>query len=194
MLKKLLSLFGIFALGLSISFQPPIFAQAKPSEISWQQPYAPTHLQWLAVNLQGGSRTECGVYSRDDRSRAFYTWKIPSFKDNRLVIFVLTLSSKDADVDRNFCMGSAFTRLQTEALRMDLKPPQVELMHSQSGKDSSQPFLKTYQCSIPVAATEKEIGTLGGFRDLCRLGEVKNVKAENSPVFAVSKIRTSPSP
>ncbi len=173
MLKKRLCSSSVLALGIVALFQPSIFAQAKPSETSWQQPYALTHLQWLTVNLQGGSRTECGVYSRNDRPRAFYTWKIPSSKDNRLVVSVLTLSSRDADADRNFCMTSAFTKLQAESLKMDLKPPQVELMHSQSGKDGSQPFLKTYQCSIPASATEKEIWTLGdGFKDLCRLEEL----------------------
>ena len=174
MLKKQLFLSSILVLGFLVSFQSSIFAQAKPSETTWQQPYTPTHLQWLTVNLRGGSRTECGVYSRDGRSRAFYTWKIPSSKDNRLVLLVHTLSSKDADVDRNFCMNSAFIRLQVEALRMDLNPPQVELMHSQSSKDGSQILSKTYQCSIP-ATTEKGTLPFSEFGSVCRLEGVKSI-------------------
>lgn len=167
LLKQTCIWLGAAALGILAIPQASGSAEVKPSQNLWQQPYTPTRLQWLSVNLRAGVRTDCGVYSKDGVPRAFYTWKAPGPKENRLVLLVLTRSSNEADADCNFCASSAFTSLRAEALRMEASPPNVELLHSQLGKDGLMPSLRTYQCSVPAALLEKDVN-FGGFRELCK--------------------------
>jgi hypothetical protein len=164
MKKQILS--KIAAIGISVLFQLPVFAEDSPSQEIWRQPYTPTRLQWLFMNLSGGKgeNTPCGVYSRDNVPLAFYAWNIPNPDDNRLILSVITRRpDTNANVpaaDRNFCMMSTFENLQLEASRVGASPPPVELRHFQIGS-KGRILIGTYQCSVPVKGIDR-------FENLCR--------------------------
>lgn len=166
MKKQVLVLSKIAAMCITALFQQPVWAEVAPSQDLWQQPYTPTRLQWLFLNLKGGKgeNTPCGVYSLDNVPLAFYEWKSPSASDNRLILSVITRppdsNAKVPTADRNFCMMSTFENLQVEASRVGANPPPVELHHFQISSNG-RILIGTYQCSVPKTDLDR-------FEKLCR--------------------------
>ena len=166
-MQKLSFFYGITILIFSALPQPFAVAEVSPQN-AWQQPYTPTRLQWLFMNLRGrGERTPCGVYDLDGVARAWYEWQNPNPRDNQLRLSIFTLSSPTNSIpDRSFCITTTLENLKSEAFRLEASPPPVELRHFQFNQNG-QALIGTYQCSVPAATTPVDSG-IGPFASVCQ--------------------------
>ncbi|MGG6297643.1 hypothetical protein ACQ4M4_24885 [Leptolyngbya sp. AN02str] len=158
---------SIVVLLFSALSQPSVVAEVSPQNV-WQQPYTPTRLQWLFMNLHGREeRIPCGVSDLNGRPRAWYEWQSPNVSDHQLSLSVFTRpSATDSVPDRNFCMMTAFRNLKLEAFRMEVSPPPVEFRHFQFNQDG-QALIGTYQCLLPAATTSADLD-IDRFESVCR--------------------------
>jgi hypothetical protein len=158
---------SIVVLHVSVLLQLPAIAEVSPQN-TWQQPYNPTRLQWLFINLHGGGeRTPCGVSDLDGKPRAWYEWQRPHTEDKQLSLAVFTRSpEKNSIPDRDFCLTTALGNLKLEAFRMENSPPPVELRHFQMNQNG-QSLKGTYQCLVPAAKTAVDLN-IDRFENICR--------------------------
>ncbi|HEY9596086.1 MAG TPA: hypothetical protein V6D33_00250 [Cyanophyceae cyanobacterium] len=108
-------------------------AETRATPEGWRQPYTPTHLEWLLVQLASYNKPCVG---REGYS-AFYRWN--QFNDDQVQLTIL--SNPD---DLKFCASLALNELQIESSRLQLNPPTVVLLHynQQSGTN------KFWTCSV----------------------------------------------
>jgi hypothetical protein len=141
-------------------------AQESPSQSIWQQPYTPSRLQWLYINLSNESKNIDCIYKLDNTVKAFYRFESPNSRDKQLVLSVYTLPSSEENSDRNFCTNTAFAFLRFEVFKMGITPPQIELRHYTRKNDPI--LVKTYQCSIKAAESETFSMPMNKFESVCQ--------------------------